>query len=55
MNTINSIRLQQFCQFRNESRGSTEYIIVGVNIAKDKHNAFFGTNRFSIVQRNVFW
>ncbi len=55
MNTINSIRLQQFCQFRNESRGSTEYIIVGVNIAKDKHNAFFGTATGSALFKGMFF
>jgi len=26
-----------------EIRGSGEYLIVGIDIAKDKHHAFFGT------------
>lgn len=37
------IRLEQFRQFRKEVRGSQDYLIVGIDIAKDKHHAFFGT------------
>ena len=37
------IRLEQFRQFRKEVRGSKDYLIVGIDIAKDKHHAFFGT------------
>ena len=43
MDTVNGSRLQQFCQFKSEIRGSTEYLVVGLDIAKIKHNAFFGT------------
>jgi transposase len=37
------IRLEQFRQFRKEIRGSQDYLIVGIDIAKEKHHAFFGT------------
>lgn len=37
------MRFQDFCQFKKEIRGSTEYLIVGLDIAKERHNAFFGT------------
>lgn len=36
-------RLKAFRQMRNEVRGSQEYLIVGIDIGKDRHNAFFGT------------
>jgi transposase len=36
-------RFEQFCQFRSLIRGSREHLIVGIDIAKDKHHAFFGT------------
>ena len=43
MNVDESIRLEEFRQLKREIRGSEEYLIVGIDIAKDKHNAFFGT------------
>ncbi len=36
-------RLEEFRQFRKEVRGSKEYLLVGIDVAKDKHHAFFGT------------
>jgi transposase len=36
-------RLEEFRQFREEVRGSAEYLLVGIDVAKDKHYAFFGT------------
>jgi transposase len=36
-------RFEQFCQFRENIRGSRKHLIVGIDIAKDKHHAFFGT------------
>src|SRR4030043_1615223 len=36
-------RLEEFRQFRKEIRGSAEYLLVGIDVAKDKHYAFFGT------------
>jgi transposase len=36
-------RYAEFCQFRMEIRGSAEYVIVGIDVAKERHHAFFGT------------
>jgi transposase len=36
-------RYAEFCQFRREIRGSAEYVIVGIDVAKERHHAFFGT------------
>jgi len=43
MDSLESIRLEQFRQFQKEIRGSEQYLIVGLDIAKDSHHAFFGT------------
>jgi transposase len=43
MNNEDAIRREQFCQIVNEIRGSSEYLIVGIDVAKDKHHAFMGT------------
>jgi transposase len=43
MSERDRIRLEQFRQLRKEIRGSNEYLIVGIDVAKDKHHAFFGT------------
>ena len=43
MNKLNNNILKEFRQLREEIRGSKEYLIVGIDVAKDKHNAFFGT------------
>jgi transposase len=43
MESFESTRLEQFRQFQKEIRGSERYLIVGLDIAKDQHHAFFGT------------
>jgi transposase len=43
MNNVDAIRLEEFLQFKKEIQGSTEYLVVGIDVAKDKHHAFFGT------------
>ncbi len=43
MNETDRIRLEEFRQFKKEIRGSTEYLIVGMDVAKERHVAFFGT------------
>lgn len=43
MNQEDRSRLKEFRQFRKEVRGSTEYLLVGIDVAKDKHHVFFGT------------
>jgi len=40
---VDDIRLEEFRQFRKEIRGSKDYLIVGIDVAKEKHHAFFGT------------
>ena len=36
-------RLEQFRQLKREIRGSTRHLVVGIDIAKERHHAFFGT------------
>ena len=43
MNDNEHSRLEGFRQLREEIRGSREYLIVGIDVAKEKHHAFFGT------------
>jgi transposase len=48
-------RLAEFCQFRKEIRGSTEYLIVGLDIGKERHNAFFGTATGRTLHKGMFF
>ena len=49
------IRLEEFRQLKKEIRGSEEYVIVGIDIAKDTHKAFFGTaTGKTLLKRLVF-
>jgi transposase len=43
MKCNNAIRYQQFCQLKAEIRGSRDYLIIGIDVAKSRHHAFFGT------------
>jgi transposase len=43
MNIEEIIRREQFCQIKNEIRGSTDYLVVGIDVAKNNHHAFMGT------------
>ena len=55
MNIVDFIRLEQFRQIKKEIRGSSEYMVVGIDIAKHKHNAFFGTARGkTLLKRMIF-
>jgi transposase len=42
MNEIKSNRIDEFRQFKQRIRGSTEELVVGLDIGKRKHHAFFG-------------
>ena len=53
MNCIDDIRLEQFRQLKKEIRGSEEYLIIGVDVAKEKHRAFFGTAQCKTLLKNV--
>jgi len=49
-------RLEAFNQIKFEIRGSKTHLIVGIDIAKEKHNAFFGTaNGKTLLKRLVFF
>ncbi len=37
MNLEDRSRLEEFRQFRREARGSREYLLVGIDVAKDRH------------------
>ena len=55
MNQVNRNRLEEFRQLRKEVRHSEEYLIVGIDIAKDRHYAFFGTaTGKTLLKRIVF-
>jgi len=55
MNKVERTRLEEFRQLKKEIRGSEGYLIVGIDIAKDKHNAFFGTaTGKTLLKRLVF-
>jgi transposase len=55
MNDSDGIRLQEFCQFKKTIRGSTEYLIVGLDIGKERHNAFFGTATGKTLHKGMFF
>ena len=55
MNEVDAIRLDQFRQLKKEIRGCEDHMIVGIDVAKDKHHAFFGTVRGeTLLKRLVF-
>ena len=43
MKQEDNTRVEAFRQLKREIRGSGDYVIVGIDIGKDKHHAFFGT------------
>jgi transposase len=53
MNEEDRSRLEEFRQFRKEVRGSSEYLLVGIDVAKEKHYAFFGTARGKTLFRRL--
>ncbi len=53
MNQINRNRLEEFRQLRKEIRHSEEHLIVGMDIAKDWHYAFFGTATGKTLLRRI--
>jgi hypothetical protein len=40
MNYVDDIRLEQFLQMKKEIRGSEQYLIVGIDAAKEKQKRF---------------
>ena len=54
MKTV-GIRLEEFRQLKKEIRGSKKHLIGGIDIAKEKHHAFFGTaNGKTLFKRLIF-
>jgi len=53
MNENELSRIERFRQFRKEVRGSKKYLIVGIDIAKNKHQAFLGTATGKTVFRRL--
>jgi transposase len=52
---MDTIRRQRFCQIRSEIYGSDEYLVVGIDVAKDKHHAFMGSSTGkSLLKKLVF-
>ena len=47
MEQVDGIRLREFQQLKKEIRGSNQYLIVGIDVGKEKHNAFFGKRRIN--------
>ncbi|MHC4690948.1 MAG: IS110 family RNA-guided transposase [Planctomycetota bacterium] len=43
MDVMDRIRVEKYRQLKQEIRGSERHLIVGIDIAKDNHHAFFGT------------
>jgi len=55
MDGVDGIRLKRFRQLKKEIRGSEKHLIVGIDIAKERHYAFFGTaNGKTLLKRLVF-
>jgi transposase len=46
-------RLEMFRQMRQEIRGSKEYLLVGIDVAKDRHDAFFGSAQGKTLWRKL--
>jgi hypothetical protein len=53
LNELDAIRIEEFRQLRKEIRGAEDYLIVGIDVAKDKHNAFFGTAQGQTLWRRL--
>jgi len=55
MNKDEFSRIEQFNQFKVDIRGSSQHLIVGIDVAKDKHHAFMGSARGeSLLRRLIF-
>ena len=55
MDGVDGTRLKRFRQLKKEIRGSEKHLIVGIDIAKERHYAFFGTaNGKTLLKRLVF-
>lgn len=55
MNVDESTRIKEFRQIRKEVRGSDNYLLVGIDIAKKKHHAFLGTPKGETLLRRLIF
>ena len=55
MNTDEVTRHQQFRQFRDEIKKSIDYLVIGIDVAKDKHYGFFGSARGETFRRRLIF
>lgn len=55
MEYVNAIRLQEFRQVQKEIRGSDQYLVVGIDVAKERHNAYFGMANGRALHRGLFF
>lgn len=55
MNVVDDIRLGEYRQLKKEIRGSEEHMIIGIDVAKEKHHAFFGTARGKTLLRRLIF
>lgn len=55
MTVKNCTSVKEFWQLKKEIRGSKDHLIVGIDVAKDDHRAFFGTaNGKTLLKRLTF-
>lgn len=55
MNVDENTRIKDFRQIREDVRGSDKYLLVGIDVAKEKHHAFYGTaTGKTLLKRLVF-
>jgi transposase len=55
MNEVEDTRLEEFRQFKKEIRGSKGHLIVGIDVAKEKHHAFLGTATGKTIFRRLIF
>ena len=55
MNSEILIRIEKFRQFKERIRGSEEYLIVGIDISKNQHHAFFGSANGKTLKRRLIF
>ena len=55
MNDIEDTKREHFCQVIGEISGSDEYLVVGLDVAKDKHHAFMGTATGKTLYRRLIF
>jgi len=55
MNEGDCSRLEDFRQFRKGIRGSKDVLVVGIDVSKDRHHAFFGTATGKTLSRRLIF